>query len=676
MSGIDRRKALKIIGCTTISAVWPVVGMADVAGNAEHLVTLETAVRKRRYFGYRSFMPEYETMKKFRAIGVDTFTFMVSNNENLYGLPYTKYQPTWIWERKYDFSLFDRNIQDITDTVPDARLICFIDLNPPTWWVRRGGRYGKRFDPYYDLGRIASSSEWREDTAHYLQALISHAEGTYPGLCTAFVIGGGTTTEWFDSSCGAESIYRLQGFRKFTAKNGKPEPTNIPSYSERYHGSHDTDNIDQLYARFNPDAEYTGIRNKPSGMFRTPDENGPALDYWRFNNEQIADAVGFFIRKARHVLSPETELGVIFGYMTDIGQFMHASMGHLEYEKIFSMPELDFAVEPMSYAGREMGGSSSTMIPGETLNLMGKRLLVSCDHRTFTMRFPNNTGGENPWKNGIEVTAGIRRETCYNLIHGNSTWWFDMWGGWWDSPEAMEAIKKGKEIWDQEAEMETSGVSEVLFLVDPQNMYYVNDSRLDCGKFDILVRKCLNHIGTPHTFGSFNDLERMDLSRFRLVILCHPFELGTAKTELLERKVMNSDRTILWIYGPGIINNGKWDPGNVRKVCGTAYKTPGVNHVAMKGWNSVYIYDTNTLTPEMLREVAIRAGCHMYCHQLRPVYANNRLLALHTGVAGALTLDFRSVRKTITELYSGKEFHNTKTVTVEPIGPETFLFRY
>ena len=83
------------------------------------------------FFGYRSFEPEYETMKKMRGIGIRTISFMVSNNCNFMGEPYTRYQPTWIWEREYDFTKFDQNIRDILDAVPDAQLILVFDLNPP-----------------------------------------------------------------------------------------------------------------------------------------------------------------------------------------------------------------------------------------------------------------------------------------------------------------------------------------------------------------------------------------------------------------------------------------------------------------------------------------------------------------------------------------------------------------
>jgi hypothetical protein len=677
---LTRRKAIQLLGGSTLAAAIPlpisaIQQFSDVQSGKE--IKNERSLKKRRYFAYRSFMPEYETMKRFREIGVDTFTFMVSNNENLLGLPYTKYQPTWIWERKYDFTLFDKNVHDILNAVPDAQLLCFIDLNPPTWWVRRGGRHGQRFDPYYDLGRIASSTEWKEDTSHYLQSLLIHSEKVFSKTIKAYIIGGGTTTEWFDSSCGAESIYRLEGFRRYMKLHGKAEPLNVPPLSIRYHGSRDMDDIDKIYRNYHPETEYLGVRNKPSGMFRTPEENELALDYWRFNNEQIADAVEYLIKKAHEVVSPETELGILFGYMTDIGQFMRATMGHLDYERIFQMPEVDFALEPISYLGREMGGSSSSMVPNETLKLNGKRLLNSCDHRTYTIRFPMNfPGSENPWKNSFEVSAGIKRETSYNLINDCSTWWFDMWGGWWDSPEAMAAIKKGKEIWDFETKQEQNDVSEILFIVDPDNMYYVNDSRMDCGKFDIPIRKFLNHIGAPHTFCSFNDLKKLDISRYKLLVMCHPFELNDEKMEVLNKRVMNSGRTILWIYGPGIINQGKWDPENVKRICGTAYRTPGINSVKIQNWNSVYVHNTDSLNAELMRNIAEKAGCHIYCDKLRPVYANNRLIAVHTGAAEKLTLTFKEIPRKITELYTEMKFAKSKSITVESKGPETFLFRY
>jgi hypothetical protein len=76
----------------------------------------------RRFFAYRSFEPEYDTMRRMRALGIDTFTFMVSNATNFMGMPYTRYQPTWIWERTYDFALFDQNVRELLAGVPECEV--------------------------------------------------------------------------------------------------------------------------------------------------------------------------------------------------------------------------------------------------------------------------------------------------------------------------------------------------------------------------------------------------------------------------------------------------------------------------------------------------------------------------------------------------------------------------
>ena len=41
----------------------------------------------KRYFAYRSFWPELETMKKFREAGVNTICFFAANTVNSLGEP-------------------------------------------------------------------------------------------------------------------------------------------------------------------------------------------------------------------------------------------------------------------------------------------------------------------------------------------------------------------------------------------------------------------------------------------------------------------------------------------------------------------------------------------------------------------------------------------------------------
>jgi hypothetical protein len=160
---------------------------------------------------------------------------------------------------------------------------------------------------------------------------------------------------------------------------------------------------------------------------------------------------------------------------------------------------------------------------------------------------------------------------------------------------------------------------------------------------------------------------------FKLVIFCHPFELTAQHQDLLKRHVLKDQRNVLWLYGPGIVNNGKWDPDHVKTVCGTCFKAGGVNIHEMNGWTSIYVHDPKTLTPEIMQSISVKAGCHSYCSKLRPICANDRLLSFHTAIPETTGIKLRRKTGKVTELFSGAIWHNTDQVLLTSTGPDSFL---
>jgi len=631
----------------------------------------------KQFFGYRSFMPEFEVMKKFRAMGIDTFTLMFSNGLNSVGSPYTKYQPIWVWEKEYDMAMVDKQFQDLFAAVPDAKVICYIDLNPPTWWAKRGYSRRDRHESYTDSGMAYGSNVWREDVAHYFQALLKHLNEKYGDRIEAYLYAAGPTTEWFDRSLGTESNSRIAGWRKWNFLRGKPIPDDIPPFVKRYAG--DADVIpSKTPNKLIFDADKGVFAYKVGdGLIRTPEKSAESLDYWHFTNEEVADTVLYMAKKAREVLPESARLGTMFGYTVFCGYLFHASQGHLDYERVFDSPDLDMIVAPSCYLDRKMGGGGGSMIPVMSLHRRGLRMLDTCDHRTFTSRLPWRVGGsDQPWKNGAEVAAGIKRETAYKLITGTSTWWFDMWGGWWDSPEAMETIAKSKKIFDVEGNKPFDDTFEVLRVVDAENMYYVNDLSMRSGFFTGALKMNMNRAGVPYGVCSINDLDKMDLSKVKVLLFTHPFNLDGEKMKMLRERVLKDGRTAIWLYGPGIIKDGKWNPENVEKVCGTKFKTKGVSTVKMDGWNSVYAHTKDALTPDALRKIYAEAGVHIWSDKPRPVYANSTLAAVHTAEAEEIEFKFPRKCELIEELYTGETFRNTDTVKIKTSGPDTKFYRY
>jgi hypothetical protein len=268
----------------------------------------------------------------------------------------------------------------------------------------------------------------------------------------------------------------------------------------------------------------------------------------------------------------------------------------------------------------------------------------------------------------------MKRDTAFCLINQDSLWWFDMWGGFYQGEKVFSTLKQLKEIWDEHSRFPGKDASEILVVKDPDNMYLLNDMDARCGTFHSKALKALSMSGTAYTVSSFNDLEHLDLKPFKLVIFCHPFALTPRHQEVLNRLVLKDRRSVLWLYGPGIVNNGKWDPDNVETVCGTRFQTDGVSIREMDDWTSLYVHDPVTLTPEMMQSISASAGCHLYCSKLRPVCATDRLLSIHTAVAETLEVKLRGITGKITELFSGEVWHHTDQVRLTSTGPASFLF--
>ena len=73
----------------------------------------------------------------------------------------------------------------------------------------------------------------------------------------------------------------------------------------------------------------------------------------------------------------------------------------------------------------------------------------------------------------------------------------------------------------------------------------------------------------------------------------------------------------------------------------------------MDGWRSVYSPQPN-VPADVLRKLAREAGAHIYCEAEEPLYANDRLIALHTIKGGPRTIMLPNRCRRVTELFSGR----------------------
>ncbi|MBN1422095.1 MAG: hypothetical protein JXP34_25200 [Planctomycetes bacterium] len=598
-------------------------------------------------FAYRSFWPEFGAMRRFKEAGVDTVCVFAANTDNSLGRPYSKYPPVWRWFGKYDFGSLDRQYDDVLAVNDDATFICMIDLNTPVWLQRQLALRGQsaECESFTMLSCACANPDWRTATGEYLEAVVGHIEARYGDRVQAYLLACGQTDEWMDYSRGAAGRAKTRAWCAWRAAHGRPQVP-VPSF----------DRMDR--ASF-------------ENLIRDPATEQDVIDYAHFTGDLVVDTVLEFAKKTRTVIHEQRRIGVFFGYIMELTRFRMVWAGHLEYERLYESPDVDFFISPGTYGDRPMGGGSGFMVPNGTRVLNRKGFLHEIDHRTptYNVKLDEYVSIDwmVPWKNQAETDAGLKREFALAIINGASLWCFDMWGGVFETPQTMRVVERSKELWDRYAAMPLKGRAEVALVVDPQSARSLNDHNPVIGQIHLGTRNKLNRLGAPFEVFSFNDLPRIDRTPFKVLVFPGLFEVTPEKAAILERCVFRGDRTVIFAYAPGIGDGRDLDASRVKALTGTAFKTPGVSVVRRDGWKAVYVPDYATLTPQVLRQAAAEAGVTLYCEDAVPVYANERLVAVHMAQGGDKTITLPAACREVRELYSGR---------VLPVKERRFVYRF
>ncbi len=606
-----------------------------------------------RFMGYHSYLRDLTTLKEFGALGIDVVTFFPANTLSSVGVPYSPYPPIWIGPGMHRLDCVDQQIHDILEANPRAKIILEIDLNTPVWWPRWLGAAADRDDSFTKLGKVAAHPGWRQDTREYLQTLLKHLEANYSERIIAYVLVGGMTLEWQDMARGEESAVRRKAWRDWMIAQGLPDPVDIPPASVREHVTH--------------------------GLFRDPVADRQSILYWKFNADLIADTILFYAKAAQEVIRHRVPVGVYYGYWLEHAAGRLLYEGHLGFEKVLNSPDVDFFLAPGSYFDRQIGGASGFMVCLASIRHHRKGFVHEIDHRTHTAKSVTLLGRpvpghESGFPDEQSTIAGLRREFALGLINGTALWWFDMFGHWYDGAAVRQALAEMASLWQRFSPIQTRSVSEVAVFVDSESFYYLDGHASIYNDLLSRQRFGLARMGAPYDIYVFSDLATVDLSQYKMVIFPNLFVVDDEKINLLSEKVFKDHRTVVWIHSPGIIWNGRCDPDGVEKLTGLPVGAQEITVKDFSTWRSVLAPKSN-LSGATLREIAQKAGVHIYCEEDQVCYVNSHFIAFHTARPGEWQLRLREPCSRVMELFSGQEVgHNVQQITCRADGPNTFLY--
>ena len=629
---------------------------------------------------YRSFWPQERYNRQFAEAGVKLVFIYPANTICSVNVPYSNYPQIWTGPGEYNWQSLDDHIGDVLKWNPEARLMVMVDLNTPGWWVRSHGGDGSFLrlaetapdapnmpgrsegcggaDSFCHLAEVVLRDDFKRDAKEYMRRFLEYTESKYRDKIVTYQLSCGGTCEWYDWQKGNPGPLKQAAFANWMGRPGLGVP------ADREKTTHP--------------------------LFYDPVKDADKIAYWRFHNRLIAGAMLDFAAEAQRIIAGRVPLGTFHGYIMELGAHRLLYEGHLDYDRVFQSPLLGYNTEPADYANRRGGGTGGFLYAIDSLLANGKGAWHEVDHRTYCLKNSENIGTRRLTGGGKrfdlpsrpEAIGALRREFAMAMTHGSHLWWFDMFGGWFDDPEIMANMKKMTAISERFAET-GPGKAEVAVLADADSMYYVDGhSRLA----DSLLRELqfsMFQAGVPWRCYSLADLPKLDMAACKVAILPNLFVVTPEKRKLLEEKLLRDGRTIVLSFAPGIITDGRYDPANIELLTGVKVEdvNPSQPQEAVYrdrgGWTSVLLRRPQ-MPPELLRGIFLKAGVHVYCEQGDPFYANDELIALHSGKGGQRTFRLPEARR-VTELFEDRQVSDRPVVefteTFEPMETRLYWLR-
>lgn len=589
---------------------------------------------------YRSFKKELERTGQFAAMGISSRCFFAANTVNSIGGEYCEYPSIWLDLGKYDFSVFDRQVQDLLSVSPGAKLMCMIDLNTPYWGTRRF-----KVDSFSDITHAACSKPWFDQTRRWMLDFIDYAEKKWGAHIDSYILSGGCTSEWYEVDRGQRTDAKDAAWREWCKERGLDYGEGTPGPWEL-------------------------SKAKFENLIYDPQTEGAKIEYWRFHNHLPAEMLLKFAAEARKAIPKGKEIGAFFGYYL-VSSKNHCSFAHMDYERVFASDDIDYFIAPGNYSARGIGeGSGSQLVDGTALR-HGKRFLHEIDFGPHDQK----RWYKGVWKTLEDDIAGNTREAAFAMAKNASYWWFDMWGEFYRNPKVRERIALLKKAQDKLPD--APSVAQTLLVVDPQSSYYFNEKDEKERAFGQHLRNNISKTGAPYDTCSFADLDVIDLAKYKLICLNNTILITPEREKMLKEKVFTPGRTVLWTYAPGLITGKELDAGRVKKFAGVEYGAKGVSETAMEGgWRAVYAHDYKLYDTKTLAGIQERAGVHRYVSVTTPVFAKENFVAVHTAEGGEFEVRLPKTAERVTDLLTGETVaENASSFKAKFASPDTRLFK-
>lgn len=629
---------------------------------------------------YMSYHPGGKHFQQFGRLGVHLYSFSATPSEAAYGLAKT----CWVAPDKFDYSGFEERVKMLLDADPDAYFFPRLYLSSPRWWDEKHPDDLVTFDPgdgkpqpfFHSPAdkRVPSwaSEAWRRDTAVALRRFIQHVEQSpYADRVVGYHLASGTTEEWMmwggnEGKWVDFSPANTARFRQWLKAKYRTDAAIQAAWADK------AVSLDSATVPTRRERETTRL-----ATLRDPQKERRVVDFYDYNAELVADTIAGFAKTVKDATQRKRLVGVFYGYVLQLcGEQRQQNAGHTALLKVWDCPDVDFLTSPTSYAFRAPGtGYSHFMSLTDSVKLHGKLWFDENDIRTWLLKGKALRGWGQT--DTYEETRGqLQREFANVLCQGVAQWWFDMGGGWYDDPRILADIGVMNRIAEASLAWDRSPADEVAVIVDDHSLHLMQVANRLSRPLLLDQLPELGRLGAPVGFYALDDVER--LAPRKMYVFLNALAPNDAQRRAIER-LKGQGRVLVWAYAPGVYRDGQLDPKGMEELTGLrlamdqrpvrldvktdagAYGAgfevapvffaddsratvlgrladgrAGLVRRDLGAWTTVYSAAPK-LPTALLRELAIKAGVHLYLPQPQAndvVYANRSLVAVCANEPG------------------------------------------
>ncbi|MEQ8767146.1 MAG: hypothetical protein RL885_24765 [Planctomycetota bacterium] len=658
---------------------------------------------------YTTYHPREEHVDRFAGIGVSLLSFPTTCDHHVFDLA----PPVMPDGREADFSFVDHVATRLLDRHPGAWLLPRVFLSSPIWWDREHPKaLGVAEDPsgpeplamVHDDAEIEKRSAsyaspiWRGWAAEAITRYVKHLRNSpYGHRVIGLCLASGGTEEWFHWH--DERRPNLWGDLGPAAREG------FRAWLRRLYRN----DVERLRRAWRHDIEFDSaevpslerLQSATFGIWRDPSREQDAIDFLRYHQEQVADAITGVARAARRASEDDWLIGAFYGYvLTHTGHHRHLNGGHFALGKLLESGSVDFLCAPTAYGSRSLGdGYPFFMSPVESIGLRGGLWFNENDLRTHALEVPGDRDA-SIYRDGYGLTDDATqgesiqlRELAHCIGRGASQWWFDIYArSQFTDPALVASLEKLRAIHDAFFEDDRRSVSEVAVFVDERAPLYEDGFGRAFLESVPAARESIARLGAPCEEYLLSDLPLVP--KKRLYVLLNAVAPSARERKAIHRLASTPGVTLLFLGPCGLMGDSGLDEGGPARLTGLPLRleweghgeqvvtieaaslrrshgerwghpgvpapwvsiplsvnaevlgrcpdgSPGLVRRQVRGGATIWYAVAPAPPPRLWRDIAEAAGVHLYGESGDPLFVAPRMLTIHGWQAGRKRLCLR-----------------------------------